>query len=220
MNKRKSTVDVKAVRQAAGLNQTDFWKRLGCTQSGGSRYEAGRGLPGPLAILFDLVFSGDAKAAHAKLDALRGDGCEVASIGEQLSSALLRIDKVIFIGGAISQELLGDDLDSFLDEEDEETIVKCLGEIPDYVDIDARSYELAECVFDWLNSAGKKGYLVKFATPVMTPHRGGSRSYSWGHYNTEWVYAESVDASIQTGLEWAESRRKSEDEKAAKGGKS
>lgn len=47
--------DPKAVRLAAKLNQKDFWGRLGVTQSGGSRYETGRGMPTPVAMLLGLM---------------------------------------------------------------------------------------------------------------------------------------------------------------------
>lgn len=32
-------------------SQDEFWRRLGVTQSGGSRYESGRAIPTPSAIL-------------------------------------------------------------------------------------------------------------------------------------------------------------------------
>jgi transcriptional regulator with XRE-family HTH domain len=44
-------------RKSRGLdmNQSDFWKRLGITQSGGSRYEAGRNVPKPVQLLLALI---------------------------------------------------------------------------------------------------------------------------------------------------------------------
>ena len=45
-------------RKKEGLNQKDFWARYGVTQSGGSRYESGRNIPKPLAILLWLHRSG------------------------------------------------------------------------------------------------------------------------------------------------------------------
>ena len=45
-------------RKSTGLNQSDFWSRFGVTQSGGSRYESGRGLPKPVAMLVWLRESG------------------------------------------------------------------------------------------------------------------------------------------------------------------
>lgn len=50
--------DVAAVRHKSNLNQSNFWKRYGVTQSGGSRYESGRNIPKPLAILLWLHSTG------------------------------------------------------------------------------------------------------------------------------------------------------------------
>lgn len=58
---RKKKLDfsgIQADRQKEGVNQRDFWKRYGVTQSGGSRYESGRNIPKPLAILLWLHRSG------------------------------------------------------------------------------------------------------------------------------------------------------------------
>ena len=41
-------------RTSQGKNQTEFWRPLGVTQSGGSRYESGRVLPAPAAMLLVL----------------------------------------------------------------------------------------------------------------------------------------------------------------------
>jgi transcriptional regulator with XRE-family HTH domain len=37
------------------MSQTDFWGRIGVTQSGGSRYENGRPMPRPVQALLHLV---------------------------------------------------------------------------------------------------------------------------------------------------------------------
>jgi DNA-binding transcriptional regulator YiaG len=50
--------DIATTRKKANLNQKDFWKGYGVTQSGGSRYESGRNIPKPLAILLWLHQSG------------------------------------------------------------------------------------------------------------------------------------------------------------------
>lgn len=58
---RKNKLDfsnVAADRKKQGFNQLDFWKRYGVTQSGGSRYESGRNIPKPLAVLLSLHRSG------------------------------------------------------------------------------------------------------------------------------------------------------------------
>ena len=58
---RKQKLDfsnIAETRHKEGINQLDFWARYGVTQSGGSRYESGRNIPKPLAILLWLHRSG------------------------------------------------------------------------------------------------------------------------------------------------------------------
>jgi DNA-binding transcriptional regulator YiaG len=50
--------NVRALRERTGLNQQDFWTPFGVTQSGGSRYETGRTMPGPLRGLLRFCFKG------------------------------------------------------------------------------------------------------------------------------------------------------------------
>lgn len=58
MAKKVDIANIAQIRQKTGLNQGDFWKRYGVTQSGGSRYESGRRLSRPLALLVKLHLSG------------------------------------------------------------------------------------------------------------------------------------------------------------------
>lgn len=44
------------LRGEAGLNQTEFWARVGVTQSGGSRYENGRKPAKPVRMLLALAY--------------------------------------------------------------------------------------------------------------------------------------------------------------------
>lgn len=50
--------DYKTLRTKLRLNQTEFWNRLGVTQSGGSRYESFRPVTKPTAILAHMVYIG------------------------------------------------------------------------------------------------------------------------------------------------------------------
>ena len=63
--------DYKTLRTKLRMNQTEFWSRIGVTQSGGSRYEGGRNAPEPTRIVVDLAY-GTPAAAIAKLAKLRG----------------------------------------------------------------------------------------------------------------------------------------------------
>ena len=58
MKKSKLLADPAAARKKSGANQSAFWKKFGVTQSGGSRYENGRGIPLPTRILMALHEAG------------------------------------------------------------------------------------------------------------------------------------------------------------------
>ncbi|WP_341675385.1 helix-turn-helix domain-containing protein [Niveibacterium sp. SC-1] len=53
--KSNDKVDVREIRRKLGLNQSQFWSKIGVTQSGGSRYESGRSIPRPVQALLKLV---------------------------------------------------------------------------------------------------------------------------------------------------------------------
>ena len=55
MTSSRSIANPRAIRLRLGLNQQDFWGRIGVTQSGGSRYEGGRSMPKPVCELLRLV---------------------------------------------------------------------------------------------------------------------------------------------------------------------
>ncbi|MDD5297891.1 MAG: transcriptional regulator [Rhodocyclaceae bacterium] len=48
-------IDAREIRRKLGLNQSQFWSKIGVTQSGGSRYESGRNMPRPVQTLLRLV---------------------------------------------------------------------------------------------------------------------------------------------------------------------
>lgn len=63
--------DARDLRQKMGRNQLEFWKPLGVTQSGGSRYESGRDMPRPVQMLLHLAYAPE-KQAKAMMEYLRG----------------------------------------------------------------------------------------------------------------------------------------------------
>ena len=48
----------RGIRRRLGMNQQEFWGRIGVTQSGGSRYESGRNMPKPVQELLRVVHVG------------------------------------------------------------------------------------------------------------------------------------------------------------------
>ena len=65
--------EARDLRQKMGRNQSEFWKRIAVTQSGGSRYESGRDMPKPVRILLHLAYAPEKQAA-AMLEYLRERG--------------------------------------------------------------------------------------------------------------------------------------------------
>lgn len=66
----KTAEDVREARRKLHMNQSEFWIRLGVTQSGGSRYESGRKIPKPVQLLLHMAY-GTEKQAQDLLARLR-----------------------------------------------------------------------------------------------------------------------------------------------------
>jgi len=56
VRQRMKELNPRMLRNSLGLNQSEFWSRLGVTQSGGSRYENGRRMPPPVRKLLGIVY--------------------------------------------------------------------------------------------------------------------------------------------------------------------
>jgi transcriptional regulator with XRE-family HTH domain len=54
--KADDNLDLREIRRKLGLNQSEFWSKLGITQSGGSRYESGRDMPWAVNQLLRLMY--------------------------------------------------------------------------------------------------------------------------------------------------------------------
>ena len=63
-------MDVKQLRNKLNLNQSDFWYRVGVTQSGGSRYESGRKIPKAVQKLLVIAY-GTRHQAEKEVERLR-----------------------------------------------------------------------------------------------------------------------------------------------------
>lgn len=56
--KTQAKINPRELRRKLGLTQSQFWKRVGVGQSGGSRYESGRDMPEPVVMLLGVVYLG------------------------------------------------------------------------------------------------------------------------------------------------------------------
>ena len=55
MKTNSKTLKPRNIRKQLGVNQQQFWSKVGVTQSAGSRYEGGRAMPKPVRELVRLV---------------------------------------------------------------------------------------------------------------------------------------------------------------------
>lgn len=132
------------------------------------------------------------------------------AIFENLMDASARFEKVIFLAGALAAgDAMSDDLTEFFDYEDIETVESYFGKIPDWVCLNDTND-----ICEWLSTCDRLGFLVHVATPVMSPTSNGSRSFSWGYYNSKWIYAETMDAAVEKALAWVKECRANEDAEA------
>ena len=73
MSKRPAITSEAALfmRTRRRLNQTEFWRRVGVSQSGGSRYESGRAIPRSVQMLLRIAYGTKAQSKQ-QTAALRG----------------------------------------------------------------------------------------------------------------------------------------------------
>lgn len=71
----KNIANPREIRLKLGMNQQEFWSKVGVTQSGGSRYESGREMPKAVRELVRLVY-----IEHIDLSKVKQDDLLIASM--------------------------------------------------------------------------------------------------------------------------------------------
>lgn len=61
----QSPDEIRAFREKCQMNQTEFWTRVGVTQSAGSRYESGRSIARPVQTMLAIAYGTPAQSAKA-----------------------------------------------------------------------------------------------------------------------------------------------------------
>lgn len=56
-------LSAKLLRREMKMSQTEFWNRVGVTQSGGCRYETGRDMPAQVAWALHIAYGTEKQAA-------------------------------------------------------------------------------------------------------------------------------------------------------------
>lgn len=121
----------------------------------------------------------------------------------------IRLEQMIYLAGVLPSYDGGGmpaPLEDFFDNEVSDISTAFYNELPDYVlaagmnEGDDETFN--EACIDWMIQNKIQGFLVQVATPVMT-HRDNSSSYSWGYYNTRWVYGDTLDDVAKHAVAWA-----------------
>lgn len=141
---------------------------------------------------------------------------------EILNESTARVERIIYIPGAICADSITREFRDFIEEMiDEPKVRKTISDaIPAIKRMFAIADESGEEVEDWIVTEALMftgGFFVEAATPVMTPFGDlGASSFSWGHYYTEWLYAPNEEAIARVVSAWAD-KRHDEDSAVAKG---
>lgn len=124
---------------------------------------------------------------------------------EQLNEAPARIEMILHIGGMGADEYsLAEALDDFIADDTDE-LLDLFSAIPESVreDLDDRDAR-GPAFMDWALQNDVLGFLIQMATPIRRNQTSSGFSYSWGYYQTKWVYGDTIEEAVKNGLAWVE----------------
>lgn len=151
-----------------------------------------------------------------------------ATINDQLEQATIRAEQILHLGTMLTQcDDMPDALIEFIKDLDHFIAKDLATDMPWLLELlnrweNGNGVSDAEERDDFNTQAYRHacyGYLVKYATPELTPYRdsGGEwngGSFSWSYYSTQWFYGETLEETVGKALSWAEARRAAEIAKA------
>lgn len=117
---------------------------------------------------------------------------DIPNFTDLFDQATARIDKLIWIPAALGGGAISEDLREMIDDlyDNNEQIISRLPRMKEILCGEDRpdGEEVLEAL------AYVDGFFAQMARPIPTSFWGkGAHSFSWGYYQTEWVYAESLD---------------------------
>ncbi|MBK1613358.1 hypothetical protein CKO44_07725 [Rubrivivax gelatinosus] len=142
------------------------------------------------------------------------------SIFEKLNSVEARVEQVIWLAAMLGpiDARVAEPLDKLLSE-DIEQVQAVFPDLPPAVAEELEwslGQEADDAFREWAVEAGRLGFLIQIATPVLTwLDDGHPESFSWSCYRTGWVYGDTLDEALAKGLEFVASRRAAEQAKAS-----
>ncbi len=130
---------------------------------------------------------------------------------EKFADAMMRMEALVCIAGMLGDSgSVSEPLEELL-REDAITLKRCFPDMPEWLEKALEDGKFAAEAFnEWAVACGKLGFALKVATPVINRTERGGRSYSWDHYDTTWVYGDTLDEAVLRGLAWVAERRMAE----------
>lgn len=120
-------------------------------------------------------------------------------MAERLENATVRVDKMIFIPGAVIAGSASADLEGMLDDlyHSNAQILKTLPALNNLVDelLHDKSADIGDLAAEYLMNV--EGFFVQLATPLPRNMESETMyTFSWAIYNTEWVYVRTMDELV------------------------
>jgi hypothetical protein len=131
---------------------------------------------------------------------------------EELDNATVRIDHLIWLPGLVTTDTHLDvpSFEEFIEEvfDYESVEIENLPELKTTLELAAEENlnrsDFAEELASRFAFNRRNGFLAKIATPVTSNHKDRGYTFSWGHYRTNWIYAETIDDLTNQAVAWAE----------------
>lgn len=122
-----------------------------------------------------------------------------------LADLNVRIEQIIYLPLAIHMYSASTALERFIDEDFPEQPDDPLFEqwptLREFADADEIN---PADVIDAIHASGDRGFLIQAARPVMKYRPDcESASFSWGYYNTGWIYAPFFEVALRRAADWA-----------------
>lgn len=144
-----------------------------------------------------------------------GIGTSHQTLMDRMDEATVAVETILHLGALVaSGDKRNDAFEDFIQDFDEHTVkalkesLPFVGKFWEVLQKEDRMDDDEENAAEFLQVAcdsGLLGFLVQVAHPVMEYEKSGkSASFSWGHYNTAWVYGESMPEVVGKAIVWAE----------------
>ena len=124
-------------------------------------------------------------------------------LAENLFNASVRVEQMFWIPGITAQPPR--EFEDFLSDEIAgdcaPAVLEALPFLKGMIDEGAE----AEDVVAEMNFRRKIGFIAQVATPrPYDIRKDGSHSFTWGHYHTKWLYADTLESLSEQAVTWAE----------------